>query len=183
MARTCEYPKGCINGVFGTDANTRKGYCRYHQWCRTDNKKLVAKASSSSVKMFKKKKPKPRPADKKLDEFFAYMMRQKYPMCENCGAENVFLLKEENKKIWKSCMAHLLPKRHFESIKCHPLNLMVMGSGYSGLCNCHDNYDSNWHKASQMKIWHEVVCRFKILYPLIAPEEHQFIPQQLLDTL
>jgi hypothetical protein len=140
-------------------------------------------ATTTSVKVYKKPKRKAKPVDKELNTFFTYMMSQKYPICENCGAENIYLLKEENKALWKSCMAHLFPKRHFESIKCHPLNILVLGSGYSGLCNCHDNYDSNWHKASTMRVWHEVVLRFHILYPLIKPEEHQFIPQQLLDTL
>ncbi len=60
---------------------------------------------------------------------------------------------------------------------------MVLGTGYSGLCNCHDEYDAGWERASKMAVWSEVVRRFKILYPLITEKEHQFIPQILLDTL
>lgn len=121
-----------------------------------------------------------------LDAWFKERMKTQPVMCENCGATSIWL--ENNKEgkgksRWKSCQAHLLPKRHFESIMKHPLNGMVLGSGFSMMCNCHDTYDSNWSAASKMKIWDEVVKRFKILYPLITQEEHQFIPDILLQEV
>jgi hypothetical protein len=182
MARTCEFEKGCDRNVWGTDRNTNIGYCKLHQWCRTDNKRLVARATSKNVviKPARKKKP----TDKALDKFFMKMMEENEPVCMECGIRADWLKLPEYKKEWKSCQAHILPKRHFKSIEKHPLNMLVLISGYSGGgCNHHDNYDSNWHKASQMKVWSEVVWRFKILYPLTKPEEHQYIPQILLDTL
>ena len=57
---------------------------------------------------------------------------------------------------------------------------MVLGSGYSGLCNCHDSYDSNWDAASKMNIWNEVVKRVLIMYPLIKESEYKYIPKQIL---
>lgn len=118
-----------------------------------------------------------------LELFFLSRIHNCYPTCENCGASRPLLKEPEYSILWRSCQAHLLPKRHFNSIETHPLNAMVLGSGYSGLCNCHDTYDSNWRKASTMKIWSEVINRFKILYPLITASEHKFIPQILLETL
>lgn len=121
-----------------------------------------------------------------LELFFKLQMNERLPICENCGSTKMTLKKLQNEgyqNLWKSCMAHLLPKRHFKSIATNPLNLMVLGSGYSGMCNCHDTYDSNWEAASKMKIWDEVVRRFKVLYPLVADHERQFIPDVLLKTL
>lgn len=122
-----------------------------------------------------------------LDRFFKDRMATCEIKCENCGATNWWLENNKDSKVgklkWRSCQAHLLPKRHFISIKTHPLNAMVLGSGYSGLCNCHDNYDASWDKAAKMNIWDEVVRRFLIMYPLITQEEQRFIPPQLLQEI
>jgi len=115
-----------------------------------------------------------------LAGWFVDRMGKCEPKCENCGKVGLFLKKPEFKVLWKSCQAHLLPKRHFKSLETHPLNGMVLGSGFSGLCHCHDTYDSSWEKAAKMPIWEEVVRRFKIMYPLITQEEHRFIPPQLM---
>mgnify|MGYP000502941016 CR=1 FL=1 len=103
--------------------------------------------------------------------------------CECCGATAKHLKRPEFKRLWKSCQSHLLPKRHFKSLQTHPLNGMVLGSGLSGMCHCHDDFDSSWQKAATMKIFDEVVRRFLIMYPLIQPNEHQFIPNQLIQEL
>lgn len=122
-----------------------------------------------------------------LDRFFKERMERCEIKCENCGATNWWLENNKDSKFGKlklrSCQAHLMPKRHFKSIQTHPLNAMVLGSGYSGLCHCHDTYDSSWDKASKMNIWDEVVRRFLIMYPLIKPEEHQYIPDVLLQEI
>lgn len=122
-----------------------------------------------------------------LDIWFKDRMGRLEVKCENCGATNWWLEQNKDTKVgklkWRSCQGHLLPKRHFKSLQAHPLNGMVLGSGYSGLCHCHDFYDSSWQKAATMNIWDEVVRRFKIMYPLITSEEHRFIPPQLLQEI
>jgi len=122
-----------------------------------------------------------------LSQWFKERMDSLPVRCENCKTTNNWLEVHKEEKIgklkWRSCQAHLLPKRHFRSLQTHPLNGMVLGSGYSGLCHCHDNYDASWEKASKMYIWDEVVRRFKIMYPLITEEEHRFIPPQLLQEI
>ncbi len=42
-ANSCPFP------VFGTDKNTKIGYCQRHQWMRTDKKKKVVPGSKSKV--------------------------------------------------------------------------------------------------------------------------------------
>lgn len=118
-----------------------------------------------------------------LTLWFEDRMKKYYPQCDNCGAINEKLLDEKYKKQWHSCQAHLLEKRHFKSLEAHPLNGMVLGTGYSGMCNCHDEYDAGWERASKMNIWKDVVRRFKIMYPLIQPSEHRFIPDVLLKEI
>lgn len=118
-----------------------------------------------------------------LSVWFVDRMKRLEAKCENCQSTKPNLKFPSNEILWKSCQAHLLPKRHFKSLETHPLNGMVLGSGFSGLCHCHDIYDSSWTKAAKMVIWEEVVRRFLIMYPLITPEEHRFIPPQLLQEL
>lgn len=188
----CSYPN------FGIDKITRLPYCRNHQTKRTDYDrrtilhKAMDKQKSLSTKIRSLQdtpnniallEEKGIVKNNELELFFMVRMETCLPICENCGAIKNDLKFELFKSRWKSCQAHLLPKRRFKSISTHPLNAMVLGSGFSGMCYCHDTYDSSWVVASKMGIWPEVINRFKILYPLITASEHKFIPQILLDTL
>lgn len=121
----------------------------------------------------------------KLQMWFNNRMINEVPVCANCGASKPELkLDPKLRRFWKGCQAHLLPKKIFHSIETHPLNGLVLGWGISGLCYCHDEYDNTWERASKMIIWQPiVVVRFKILYPLIAPNERKSIPQILYETL
>lgn len=121
--------------------------------------------------------------NEQLAGWFIDRMEKCQPICENCGKVGTYLKNPDFKILWKSCQAHLLPKKNFKSLQTHPLNGMVMGTGFSGLCHCHDNYDASWEKAAKMPIWDEVVRRFQIMYPLITAEEHRFIPPQLLQEV
>lgn len=197
--RFCESPKGCKYPVFSTDKITRKGYCRS---CATKYRtdldrrsiiqKAMAKQKSLSTKIRSLQNDPSNLAileekgivkNNDLELWFLHRMNTLQPICANCGKIGEYLLEEKNNKLWRSCQGHLLPKRHFKSISSHPLNGLVLGSGFSGLCHCHDTYDSNWLAASKMDIWQEVCNRFLILYPLINQKEYQFIPKQLTDLL
>lgn len=117
----------------------------------------------------------------RLKEFFDQMMKINDPECANCGAFAPEIKYPHH--VWKSAQAHIFPKRHFKSIATNPLNILVMFPSYSGICDCHTQYDSSWLNASKMRVWPIVVDRFRLLYPLIAAEEHQYIPEILLKTL
>lgn len=141
------------------------------------NSKPIAKVSK------KKRSTAPKAGKTGMAAFFDEMMAINDPCCENCGSYKPHLKAPYYKFLWKSCQAHILPKRHFKSIETNPLNILVLGSGISGMCFCHDDYDHSWDKASKMRVWPIVVERFKLLSPLIAPEEYKFIPEILLSTL
>lgn len=118
-----------------------------------------------------------------LTNAFALRMRTAQPICDNCGAVSTRLKSANLIKQWKSCQAHILPKRHFKSIQANPLNFLVLGSGYSGLCYCHDNYDMSWAKASTMAVWPLVLERVRQLLPFIAPSEMRHLPDCITNAL
>lgn len=104
--------------------------------------------------------PKPLTAEKKtekqeLNEFFASL---KVPYnCENCGKA----LYAFNSFAKKCCSAHILPKCDFKSIATNKDNIMFLGAGILGNCNCHDMYDSNILTRSLMKCYPLAVERYQ----------------------
>lgn len=191
--RFCEAPEGCRFPVFSTDKITRKGYCRIHATrYRTDldRRSIIQKAMAKNKSLTSQLRGlQDSDANKEilvekgiiegegLPLWFKVKMELNEPRCAECGAYKPSL--KQWPQGWKSCQAHLLPKKHFKSISTHPLNCLVLGSGFSGLCHCHDDYDHDWERASKMKIWPEVCRRFLILYPFIAEKEKKFIPEVL----
>jgi len=186
----------CSYHNFSIDKLTRLPYCRMHQTKRTDfdRRTIIHKAMDKQKSLSTKirglqdteqnkvmlidngiKK------DTDLQLFYKVKMELNEPRCAECQAYKPEL--KQWSKGWHSCQAHLLPKEHFKSIQCQPLNLLVLGTAFSGLCFCHNIYDGSWEKASKMLIWPEVIRRFKILYPFITEDEHKHIHQILLDTL
>lgn len=181
----------CIDCADGIEKPTIAGRCKAYHYSIYRKKLILEKQKEKSkVRSLINSKPNKellvkndKIVDNDLELWFLHRMHTCVPICENCNTAALFLTEEKYKKLWRSCQAHLLPKRHFKSISHHPLIGMVLGSGYSGMCFCHDNYDRGWSYAEKMNIWPEVVRRFQILYPLISENEHRFIPKQLLDTL
>lgn len=181
----------CVDCADGIEKPIIAGRCKFYHYSIYRKKLMLEKQKEKAKVRSLIQQPKNRAilAEKgiiqsdDLELWFLHRMNTLEPICANCGNRGNFLLDVKYKKLWRSCQAHLFPKRHFKSIKSHPLNGLVLGTGFSGLCNCHDTYDSSWDAASKMHIWPEVVNRFKILYPLINTSEHKFIPQILLDTL
>lgn len=121
--------------------------------------------------------------DSDMTIYYVKRMGEVEAVCDNCGVRADWIKQPQYYKLWKAAQAHILEKRHFISIMTHPLNFLTMFAAYSGVCGCHTYYDSNWLNASKMNIWTTVIERFKILYPLIKPNEHKFIPDILLNTL
>lgn len=87
---------------------------------------------------------------------------------------------KDSDKYFRFSACHILPQRNFPSIQFHPLNFIEMAF-WGG---CHTNFDEQGSdKWPELACWEEIKEKFLILYPLTKPEEHQFIPKQLLDTL
>ncbi len=81
--------------------------------------------------------------------------------CCNCGKPS----QKYNETFWKWSIAHILPKKLFESISRHELNWIE-------LClDCHNLYDRNWLTASKMSIFQLVIKRVILLMQFIEESE------------
>lgn len=202
--RFCEFPSGCDSPVFGTDKNTRKGYCNRHQWCRTDKSKLsITQKAIAKHKEEKKRKPgwfneeriEVNERDGELvevietgriitnngksGELWRWFERQRESMigkCAHCGGRTQ---KHDDDTFYYS-IAHLLPKNHFKSIATNDLNWIELC--YYGN-SCHANYDRNMLDLTELNCFDEVIEKFVKLYPFIAKEERRRIPHILLEYL
>jgi len=80
-----------------------------------------------------------------LDKWFEYVaiVIKAKPNCWNCGE----YIPEQ---YYRHASAHIFPKAHFESVKIHPLNFLVLGAS----CGCHHEFDDSIDKVcmvAQMK--------------------------------
>lgn len=152
-------------------------------------------AKKSAKKLAKEKEERINKTDESLDAWFERKMATNKPVCAECGMEAYWLLEpqidpkkaEAYRLMWRACQAHVMPKKKnygFPSIATNDENHIILFPSWGGhLCGCHGFYDSNWYNATTMKIWPQIVEKFKKLYPLIPPHEHKNIPEQLLHTL
>jgi len=162
--RQCEF-NGCIWPVFGSDKNTGIGYCKNHQWTRTDingpthMQKMIRKINDAKEKTVA-------PLSE-LDLWFddiADRIIKLYPFCWNCG-ERI------PDKYFRAATAHIFPKSIFDSVKTNPYNYIVVGAG----CGCH-NETHTLYTFSKMKVWQQAVERFKKFEHLII-EKHKYLDE------
>lgn len=131
-----------------------------------DNRSMVEKKNKYEV-------------DEKLEKWFLDRREDMTGFCW-CGCSK--LSSKNDDKYFKFSACHLLAKSKFKSIMYHPLNFVELNF-WEGHHTTFDNMGYEYCKNTKPVLWKIVVERFKILYPLIAPEEHKFIPDVLLKTL
>lgn len=83
----------------------------------------------------------------------------------------------------RAATAHILPKKDniggFPSVATHPLNYLIL----SPVNGKHQKYDKSWEDAQEMKVWPQVVERFKKIYPFIHPNERKYLPDCLIQWI
>lgn len=164
-------------------------FCKSHQWMRTDarydrrtpyekykdslNNSKPQKEESVIEKPEKQNQSKWEAGKK---QWFADRRKEMNGFCDcGCGKRSS---KDSNKYFIFSC-CHVLPKKNFDSISLHPENCIELAF-FGG---CHTTLDDMGYEYCKQKkpiLWDIIVRKFKILYPLIATNEHQFIPEILL---
>jgi len=93
--------------------------------------------------------------------------------CENCGE----YLNPYAPWSSRAYIAHIVPKRHFESVMVHPLNR------WFGCIDCHTNYDNSLSiEVEKMNVYGVVVDRFRQFMHEIDPSELRHLPSFLQDT-
>lgn len=166
--------EGCSSVVFGTDKKTRKGFCKNHQYLRTDTDKRSILQKAISKNATKNETSKVRGLinedvnlelvnkKKELDVWFDYHMNNSKKVCENCGAD----LKHYSRKDWYGSQHHVLEKSIFHSVKTNLDNHLVLGRW----C-CHPQWHTSMLNASKMKIFPKAEEIVNKLYPLLKNEE------------
>ena len=201
--RFCEAPN-CSRPVFGTDRKNRTGYCKTHQYLRTDIDKdgIVARAikkqrknsaerTGRALRVLAVTEPEVKGDKVKMVQMDLYWKSaanelRKNPYCQECGAWIPEKIKQIGKKFtlsgYRCATAHVLPKKEeygFPSIAHVLENKIFLGAG----CGCHSKYDRSWEDAATMKIWPIALEKIKKLIPLIDPKERKNIPDIILQEL
>lgn len=103
----------------------------------------------------------------KMDEFYSRIALRMPYECENCGQK----LQAFNKFAKRSCAAHILEKCNFPSIAMNEDNILFLGAGFLGGCQCHNLYDSNVEARSKMKVFQIALNRFEKLKQYLTDKE------------
>lgn len=142
-------------------------------------KKYISRQSEKKKKEIKEQKESGGEAG--LDKYFDYHMANSFPKCDNCGMVAKWLLEEKYKFLWRSCQAHVLPKKKeiggFPSVATNLTNHLVLFPHFAGLCNCHGRFDSSYEEMAKMNIFQKAIDIINQLYPLIKTEERKYLPE------
>lgn len=92
----------------------------------------------------------------------------------SCGCGKPSSKNDDNN--FRSSACHILPQRHFASVRWHPLNFIEMAFWGGCHTNMDDQGSDRWDK---LACWPEIVRKFKIIYPKTYRLERQFIPKIL----
>jgi len=144
----------CLNCCNKEDAEKQQGKAKIRDVFRSlktipENKELVqAKISNNDLGRW--------------FEYVATIIKAK-PHCWNCGE----FIPEQ---FYRHASAHIFPKAHFDSVKTHPLNFLILGAG----CGCHAEFDSSIDKACKMQVWPTAILRFTAFESKIT-ETHKYL--------
>lgn len=117
----------CKNPVFGTDKNTKKGFCKPHQGFRTDIKKFIRKKTHKErVLSLKRNKYNFDPTQWSFSSELE-MFKKLWEVSDKKSALSERNLKNlENSDVWINCFAHILNKNHFPLFRFNPENIMII---------------------------------------------------------
>lgn len=141
-------------------------------------------AKKSQKKLAQEAAAKDEAGDTDLVKWFRKKMETSQAICENCGKFAGWIKKPEYKKLWHSSQAHILPRAIFESVKCHPLNHVVLFPGFSQACNCHDVFDlCSQEDRELMPVWKKCIPKIVMMFPDLTEEEVSRLPQSIIDYI
>lgn len=185
--------------VFGTDKNTKIGYCKSHQFKRTDlDKRSIAvkglekarkkagwfdadmvkeEANSVGVVYASAEDTKLQPnGSAELKRWFEDRRKEMTGKCDNCGGKTC----KDDDKYYKFSIAHLLPKAYVKSVATHPKNFLELCHFGNG---CHSQMDNKLLDLIDMNCFDKIVERVTEMYPHIAQEERRRIPSILIEYI
>lgn len=159
--RTCEFDN-CTQPVFGTDKNTRKGYCRNHQRFRTDKrpKKIAVHSKRERIS----------PSGFGFDnqtELFAQLWENARNekgevYCRFTGEKLNFWAAQES---WYYCLfAHVLPKKNYPYFKLNPDNICIVAPEFHKIIDQGTLKDREAHPDWKWDEWDALVIETKQKY-------------------
>lgn len=187
--RFCEHI-GCDKPVFGTDKKTRTGYCKTHQYLRTDidkdgiiqramkkQRQNVVEKTGRNLRNLASEEPEVKaPKDYAvLERWFKDRQKEMTGRCMNCGGKT-----EAHTKMYKCSIAHILPKAYFKSVATNEdnwLELCFYGN------SCHSQMDNKMLDLIDMNCFDTIIQKFTKIYPHIAKDELRRIPPILIEYL
>lgn len=123
MAKKCDVER-CNNNVFGTDKNTKKRYCRKHQYLRSDVIKAI-KHKSISLRNNKLAR------NKEQFNVFQYGFQSEATLFEHLWNIKPHVSEISGRDLDKitlffSMFAHVLPKKKYRLFRYNPENIMLI---------------------------------------------------------
>lgn len=184
--RICEINK-CIYPVFGTDKETGVGYCKSHQYKRTDIDrsspylKAIKKQQQAQkqnvvqkIRSLNQYKPNVEALEKNgfieetKKQLWFKLIRIKLTGWCQCGCGNTSSKKSDEH--YRSSCCHVFPQRLFPSVQFHPKNY-IERAVFGG---CHDNLDNqSMDKWPLMADWEHIKEIFHELAPELTDEERK----------
>ena len=122
-------------------------------------------------------KRQPGKADPDLDVWFGDRRKELTGFCQcGCGERS----SKGDDKNFKASICHIYPKRHFKSVKCHPLNYIEMAF-WGG---CHTNMDNQgYDRWPNMACWEVIKIRIIAIFPAVSPKEYKHLPDLFITVL
>jgi hypothetical protein len=172
--KICSY-NSCVSPVFGTDKNTRIGYCKNHQFLRTD------KTPKSGRKDFRfAKRPHTKPSLLALfpihsqQALFSFLWQEKKKsegrvICNYTG-ENLDIHSICSTSLWFCCFAHILPKKNYPYFILNPDNIRVVSPEFHRIVDQGSSIDRAKHPDWKFDIWDQEVIKMKEKYKVFKKE-------------
>ena len=164
--RYCEFDN-CTQSVFGTDKNTRYGYCKRHQYLRTDRKpkKIAPRTSKEKVHEISFG------FDSQIEMFQALWEQAR----DERGIVTCPFTKERlnsfyNTELWYSCFAHVLPKGRYTYWKLNPDNIRVVFPDFHFYVDQKTLESRKRYPTWNFSLWDEEVEKLKLLYQIFKKE-------------
>jgi hypothetical protein len=170
--RTCEANDTCVSPVFGTDKNTGIGYCKLHQYLRTD---LKSNSKNGLVKRSQKKHTREisfgfesQPA------LFAWLWddaknEKGEIICKYTG-EKLNKFANSGLTIFLTCFAHVLPKSKYTYFKLYPKNVRVVFPEFHRIVDQGTYIDRVNHPNWKFELWDRESEELKIQYTIFKKQ-------------
>jgi hypothetical protein len=147
----------CLNPVFSN------GFCKNHQYLRTDSKYL-RKQAERKFKQFHPEKKIIRNINfgfKNELDMFEHIWEERPHKCEFTGES---LERFYGTEYWFSCFLHLLPKGRFPLFKLHSENVRLGFPLFHTIVDQGIKTDREKHPEWDWKLWDELVLQMKLEY-------------------